>query len=77
MPNAEKVESKGADKPKNPEKLEEKAVLKAIAKVDNCIQKACKNGSWAYKSGDTACVEPTAYCGIARRTDQATRKQVA
>lgn len=76
MPNAKKLESKGADKAKNPEKLEEKAVQEAISKVDNYIQNACKNGSWAYKPGDAACVEPTAYCGIARRKDRDTRKQV-
>ncbi|MCC7527425.1 MAG: hypothetical protein IT342_02815 [Candidatus Melainabacteria bacterium] len=76
MPNAEKLERKGADKAKNPEKLEEKAALRALSKVDDHIQKAFKNGSWAYKPGDAACVEPTAYCGIARRKDGAARKQV-
>jgi hypothetical protein len=76
MPNAEKLESKGADKTKNPEKLEEKTALKSISKVDNYIQKAFKNGSWAYKPGDSACIEPTAYCGIARRKDEVARKQV-
>ena len=76
MPKAEKLESKEAHKVESPRKLDPQAALKAIAKVDKYIQGAFKNGSWAYKPGDTACIEPTAYCGIARRKDPAMRKQV-
>ncbi len=76
MPKAEKLESKGADKAEASERLDAKAVSKAIAKVDKYVQDSFKNGSWSYKPGDTACIEPTVYCSIARRKDKATRQKV-
>lgn len=76
MPKAEKLESKEADKAERTGKLDAKAVSISLVKVDKYLQGAFKNGAWAYKPGDTACIEPTAYCGIARRKDPATRKQV-
>lgn len=76
MPKAEKVESKGADKAARSGKSAAEAVSNSLVKADKYLQGAFKNGSWAYKPGDTACIEPTAYCGIARRKDPDTRKQV-
>ncbi len=76
MPKAEKLESKEADKAEGIGKLDAKSVSISLVKVDKYLQDAFKDGAWAYKPGDTACIEPTAYCGIARRKDPATRKQV-
>lgn len=76
MPKTEKIESKGADKAPSPEKFEVKTVQKALSKVDSYIQSAFKDGAWGYKPGESACIEPTAYCAIARRKDEKTRRQV-
>lgn len=76
MSKTEKTKSKGADNSKSAEQLDASTVQKAISKVDSFIRKACKNGSWAYKTGDEACMEPTAFCGIAMRKDEPLRKQV-
>lgn len=75
MAKSEKLESKGADKSKSPAKLEIE-VQQALAKVDRYIQGSFKNGSWPYKVGGSACIEPTAYCSIARRKDAGVRKAV-
>ncbi len=65
MPKAEKLESKGAN-----------VISKSLDKVDKYVQKAFRNGAWGYKPGGEVCMEPTAFCAIARRKDPAARKQV-
>ncbi|MBA3857534.1 MAG: hypothetical protein C0507_11555 [Cyanobacteria bacterium PR.3.49] len=76
MAKTEKAKSKGADNTATAAKLDSASIQSALSRVDNCIKEAYKNGSWAYKSGDAACIEPTAFCAIARRKDASARKQV-
>lgn len=67
MPRADKAGSKESDKHANGGMLSEKAVSSALAKVEAYIEKSAKAGVWGYHPGESACVEPTAFCGMALR----------
>lgn len=76
MAKTEKFKSKGADNTKAAAKPNLASIQPVLLKADEYIQKSFKNGGWAYKAADAACIEPTAFCAIARRKDASMRKQV-
>lgn len=59
----------GADLPRS-------SVEKSLKKAEELLASTYKDGFWSYKEGNSPCIEPTAFCSLAMRTDDKMRSSV-